>query len=137
MENIEKIKKQLDKTTKELNELKKEIKNIIEGFGVLVLHGTRLDVDESARISDLNRKITNITNRLEYIESVTGSEEEEPEGIPVEQIRLGNYRFFAPGTTPYRGEVHNGNTLFLERDQNDGLTVTPDWGTYPKEKWTP
>lgn len=50
-------------------EKSKNTRNQTVGDGVIVLHGTRLDVDKSARISDIMVKLDDIISRVEALET--------------------------------------------------------------------
>jgi len=125
-EETRQLQRKLSDTENALKKLRSDFERIIKGAGLIVMHGTRLEVDESVRISDLTRKIANLTQRIEYIESITGTSTTTP---TTDELRLGNWRFFAPVEEPYEGLIYSGNTLFTQVDLNEGLTTEPDWET--------
>lgn len=126
-DDLKSTQNKLSELRKDFDRFKIEIKRMVEGFGVMVLHGTRLDVDVSVKISELLGSINNLSDRIDYIESITGSESSPSTTTAVEEFKIGNFRLYAPRDTPYRGEVHSGNTLYLEYDNNEGKTTEPDW----------
>ena len=90
------------------------------GDGQIVMHGTRLDVDISVRISELLQKITDITDRIEYLESVSGTATTPPTATTPE-FRVGNWRWVKDDADP--------NIVYEQIDLYEGLTVEPLWET--------
>jgi hypothetical protein len=90
----------------------------VSGDGLIVMHGTRLDVDISIRISDLLRTIESLTDRVILLESMLGAGPEESTPTPATEFRIGIWRFFP-----------EGEKLLKQVDLNKGLTIIPNWCT--------
>lgn len=84
----------------------------ITGDGLIVLHGTRLDVDISVRISDLLNAHMALMDRVTLLEAMLGAGESAPiDSVPGSEIKLGYWRWsIDPGTGDllFQGDLDKG-----------------------------
>lgn len=120
MAEFDKLMKKFNDLTEKVREVSDRFNDVVDGNGLVVLHNTRIDVDASVRITDLLKKNRELEARIVYLESVVGSETNTETTNQVTEIKIGNFRFYAP---------YDGNTLYKQADLLKGSSINPGWET--------
>ena len=97
----------------------------VTGDGLIVMHGTRLDVDISVRISDLINTVNALADRVALLEAILGAGDSAPVDSDIgSSVALGYWRWTVDPAT--------GNLLF-QADLDKG-TVSPPTRWFTKQE---
>lgn len=107
----------LGELQKAITDLKGQLENALEGDGLLVMHNTRFEVDESVRVSELIRRIAALENK-----SVFSS-------LKVGDVTAGNYtEIFSDGVIQSFGEGQLYDDINVSLSNLATGATTPDVG---------